>query len=292
MKWLYGALLALCCACFFACSPAAQPDIMDFEATNTPAAIPTIQLNISMQSERPVALRPTEPTPTPVQNQQTEPAAQERELPVPTLQQEEATAAAVESPAPQTQPERSVSALSAQPEDAQQTEDDDDAKALLQSMQSLQMSGMEYIPLALARNGVVPDSSEYRVEVMFSSRELLSCLVVTGSTGKRAQQFVPITIETQTGADCMLSDFFTKEDTGWKSLLPDLVTAAALEQGMTLLCEVPPVSDDQLFYIDEGNIVLMYRPYEITTYEAGMPCFVLPMKKIAAYTTGAYGIGG
>lgn len=286
MKWLYGALLALCCAYLSACSPAAQPDIIDFEATNAPAATPTIQLNMIMGSERPAALPSAKPTPTPVQVQQTEPAAQEPELPASTLQQKESAAAASESPAPQAQQECNDSAVSAQSEDAGETEN-----ALLQSMQSLQISGMEYIPLALARNGVSLDSSEYRVNVTFSSKELLSCLVVV-TKSKRAQQLVPITIEAQTGADCMLSDFFTREDTGWKSLLPDLVTAAALEQGMTLLCEVPPVSDDQPFYIDGGNIVLVYRPYEITTYEAGTPCFVLPMKKIAAYTTGAYGIGG
>jgi hypothetical protein len=75
-------------------------------------------------------------------------------------------------------------------------------------------------------------------------------------------------------------------------VLPDIITEIADERGMTLLCEVPPISDDQPFYIDKEDIVLVYRPYEITTYDAGEPCFELPMREIAPYTTGAYGIGG
>jgi hypothetical protein len=111
-------------------------------------------------------------------------------------------------------------------------------------------------------------------------------------SGRNGFTLYPVTVDMHNGKVLSLSDFFSATDGEWKSILPDIVTEIANDKGMTLLCEVPPVSEDQPFYIDKGDIVLVYRPYEITTYDAGEPCFALPMREIAPYTTGAYGIGG
>lgn len=148
------------------------------------------------------------------------------------------------------------------------------------------------IPRALLNEGISP-TAEYRVDITHTSKELFSCVVeVIDTDGGAGGTLVPLTIDLHTGQSCKLSDFFVKSDTSWKGLLPDLVTAQAQRKNLTLLCEVPPVGEDQPFYIKDGKIVLLYRPYEITTYEAGTPQFVLREKDIAPYLSGAYGIGG
>lgn len=148
------------------------------------------------------------------------------------------------------------------------------------------------IPRALLNEGISP-ASEYRVNITHTSKELFSCVVeVIDTDGGANGTLVPLTVDLHTGKSCKLSDFFIKSDTSWKGLLPDLVTEQAQYKNLTLLCEVPPVGEDQPFYIKEGKIVLLYRPYEITTYEAGTPQFVLREKDIAPYLSGAYGIGG
>ena len=128
-----------------------------------------------------------------------------------------------------------------------------------------------------------------KVKVTFNSDVLFSCLVLSGSSKQASLR--PITIDKATGSECRLSDFFSQTDTSWKALLRDIVFDEALARGLTLLCDVPPVSGSHPFYIDKGVIVLVYRPFEITTFEAGSSCFARPMDEIGSYLTGAYGIG-
>jgi hypothetical protein len=157
----------------------------------------------------------------------------------------------------------------------------------------LRSEAMEYVLQALARDGVNMETTQFHIRVTYNTRALFSCVAeAEKKTGKNGYTLYPVTIDMRNGRVLALSDFFSSSDTGWKSLLPDIVTKIAVERGMTLLCEVPPVSGDQPFYIENGNIVLVYRPYEITTFDAGEPCFSVPTKDISAYMTGAYGIGG
>ncbi|HOF95312.1 MAG TPA: hypothetical protein PLE79_07220 [Clostridia bacterium] len=128
-----------------------------------------------------------------------------------------------------------------------------------------------------------------KVKVTFNSDALFSCLVFSGSSKQASLR--PITIDKATGSECRLADFFSHTDTSWKALLRDIVYDEALARGLTLLCDIPPVPGNHPFYIDKGVIVLVYRPFEITTFEAGSPCFELPMDEIGPYLTGAYGIG-
>lgn len=148
---------------------------------------------------------------------------------------------------------------------------------------------LNYINLVISELGLTDTIEHYEISVTHQSDELISCLVEL-KIGN-SSTLVPYTYSLRQQRVCRLGDFFSKTNTGWKSLLPDLVTKEALAQGMILLCDVPPVTESHPFYILDNSIVLLYRPYEITTYEAGSPQFVINMQEIKEYTTGAFGIG-
>lgn len=146
------------------------------------------------------------------------------------------------------------------------------------------------ISSALSYHGLPQENINSSFIVTCLSDELFSCLVYLETDSSLT--IAPYTYAIKEQRVCTVADFFSASNTGWKSVLPDIVTRSALERGMTLLCEIPPVTQEQLFYIDGGSIALLYRPYEITTFEFGSPSFVLSMDEIAEYTIGAYGIGG
>lgn len=150
-------------------------------------------------------------------------------------------------------------------------------------------SNINYINLVISELGLSNTIEHYEISVTHQSDELISCLVELKNGN--SSTLIPYTYSLRQQRVCRLGDFFSKTNTGWKSLLPDLVTREALAQGMILLCDVPPVTENHPFYILNDSIVLLYRPYEITTYEAGSPQFVINMQEIKEYTTGAFGIG-
>jgi len=94
---------------------------------------------------------------------------------------------------------------------------------------------------------------------------------------------LPLTFDVEKAALCKLGDFFDANDSSWRGLLADMVTCAAKIQDLTLLCEVPPVEKNQYFYLDHGGLVLVYRPYEISTYREEPPQFPLNMEQLRPY---------
>ena len=277
LKLLHGMELMLCFLLFSACSTPAPADAIEFapaatvqaEQTQNEPALAAIQAEETTPEIRTIA-----PSASPV------PAAQAPALAEAISESEEAelTAQPAPAPVPMETPAQDMAL------DAIQDE--------ILSLQSVVEYGSVMriqIPRALVREGISP-AAEYHVKVTYSSKELLSCVVEVIQTDAE-NTLVPLTLDLKTGKSCKLSDFFTLEDNSWKGLLPDIVTELAEQKQLTLLCEVPPVGDDQPFYIEDGNIVLLYRPYEITTYDAGAPTFVLPEKELAPYMSGAYGIG-
>lgn len=154
-------------------------------------------------------------------------------------------------------------------------------------MQSVPEPYLEFVVAGLDLN---ISTDVFDIRITHESGELFSCVVEIEEPGGAITK-KPFTCRLRDGQPCNLGTFFSDTDTGWKGLLPDLVTEDALQRGMTLLCDVPPVTENQPYYIENGSIVLLYRPYEITTYEAGAPSFRLDMQALAEYTTGAYGIG-
>ena len=78
-----------------------------------------------------------------------------------------------------------------------------------------------------------------------------------------------------------LADLFAPDNERWRGLIPDIVTLQAEKQGMTLLADVMPAADDRLFYLTADSLVILYRPYEIATYSAGWPEFMIPLGQLS-----------
>lgn len=87
----------------------------------------------------------------------------------------------------------------------------------------------------------------------------------------------PITFDLTSAQVRQLSDYFNADDDRWRRILPDIVTQQAEKRGITLLSELLPISDEQAFYIQGDALVLVYHPYEIATYDAGVPEFAIPI---------------
>lgn len=86
-----------------------------------------------------------------------------------------------------------------------------------------------------------------------------------------------------TGKKLSIADYFNAENDRWRRVLPDIVTLQAQNKGLTLLCEVMPMEDRQLYYISGNELVLMYRQYEITTYADPAPQFAIPVTELKEF---------
>ena len=94
---------------------------------------------------------------------------------------------------------------------------------------------------------------------------------------------VPMTFRAADCAQLTLGDLFDPENERWRGLIPDIVMLQAEKDGLTLLCDVMPAADDQGYYLTADALVLIYRPYEITTYSAGWPEFSIPLNQLAEF---------
>lgn len=286
-KLLHGMGLLLCSFLLCACSAPAPADTTEFAP-----AVPTATQVEQKQEEPAKALSEATAADleqTPIETPAPIPAASASSEQTEVAPEGIAPVIVPEKPEPTLQPTVAETPLPT-PEDTP-AEEAADELLTLQSVVEIGAVMRVQIPRALVKEGISP-TAEYVVNITYNSKELLSCVVeVIGADGGTANALVPVTLDLKTRSSCKLSDFFSKEDTGWKGLIPDIVTDMAKQKNLTLLCEVPPVGDDQPFYIEGGSIVLLYRPYEITTYEAGAPTFVLPEEELAPYLSGAYGIG-
>lgn len=285
LKLLHGMELMLCFFLLCACSAPAPADKIDFVPAATSQSQPQQQEHsedaVEVKAFGQATVETPAPVPAPVAPAQIEAVPEVSTAPMPVPEEVEL----VEGPSP---------AATAEPMVTPALDSAATIPNELFSLQNVAEIGSAIrvqIPRALVKEGF-PPTAEYVVHVTYSSKVLLSCLVeVIGADEGAENTLIPVTVDLKTGERCKLSDFFTKKDTGWRGLLPDLVTEQAQKMNLTLLCEVPPVGDDQPFYIEDGKIVLLYRPYEIATYEAGAPTFVLPEEELTPYLSGAYGIG-
>ena len=94
---------------------------------------------------------------------------------------------------------------------------------------------------------------------------------------------VPMTFRAADCAQLTLGDLFDPENERWRGLIPDIVMLQAEKDGLTLLCDVMPAADDQGYYLTADALVLVYRPYEITTYSAGWPEFSIPLNQLTEF---------
>ncbi|OQB24704.1 MAG: hypothetical protein BWY11_00926 [Firmicutes bacterium ADurb.Bin182] len=128
-----------------------------------------------------------------------------------------------------------------------------------------------------------PVWSEYSIKI--NSSGILSVLVQLFSLKDNRQlAILPLTFDSATGDACKLSGFFDAKDERWRYVLPDIVEAQAKRRGITLLSDLLPVKDEQSYYLyddsGESMLVLIFNPYEITTYAAGTPQFFIPLSDI------------
>ncbi len=126
--------------------------------------------------------------------------------------------------------------------------------------------------------------TKYRIEYnrngLFSLRMELYDLY--GDANERLET-VYMTYDVATGKLCAIDDLFDGEDERWRGVMPDIVTAQAQAKGITLLCDVMPIADNQQFFINEDEVVLVYELYEIATWSAGEPEFTIPVSQLAEF---------
>ena len=94
---------------------------------------------------------------------------------------------------------------------------------------------------------------------------------------------ISLNYDVATGKKLSIADYFDAENDRWRRVLPDIVTLQAQSKGLTLLCDVMPVADAQLYYISGDKLVLMYRQYEITTYIDPAPQFAIPVTELKEF---------
>lgn len=96
-------------------------------------------------------------------------------------------------------------------------------------------------------------------------------------------QTLSLNYDVKTGDKLCIADYFDDENDRWRRVLPDIVALQAQDKGLTLLCDVMPVTDEQLYYISGNALVLMYRQYEIATYADPVPQFSIPISQLAEF---------
>lgn len=95
-----------------------------------------------------------------------------------------------------------------------------------------------------------------------------------------------LTLECAQGAALDMRALFSDPDERWRGVLPDIVTEQAAARELDLISDVMPARDDQLYFLSDEGLVLVYRVYEIAAYAAGWPTFVIPYHEAAQLAAG------
>lgn len=131
----------------------------------------------------------------------------------------------------------------------------------------------------------VATTEHYNKNGFFSAvTEVNSC---TGDTRKACWRITK-NIDTRLYKEVPLSDLFEGDS------YIDMINARILEvveadsERYSGLWEMPKLSDSQDYYINEGNLVLCYPPYELSYYERGYVEIPLPLSELSGYLKPAY----
>ena len=190
-----------------------------------------------------------------------------------------------EVPAEETAPPVQGNDLAFPPEEVQKT--------VLREEELPQDELLPYVRMAIdkiARTEQIEEETAHIAYLLTYRQDGFLSLLVEAEDENGNVALQTLNIDMATGLEKPISAFFSGEDASWRGALADVVSQVAGQQQITLLNEIPPVADDQMFYVvGNGEIVLVYRPYEITTYQGGYPCFSLPTEALQEYATGAYG---
>lgn len=92
---------------------------------------------------------------------------------------------------------------------------------------------------------------------------------------------LPLNFSTVTNELITLADCFGKGEESWRVYLPDIIEYQAEDRDLVLLSPILPIADEQLFYITGRSLVLVYRPYEITTATELWPEFYMSLPSLS-----------
>ncbi len=143
---------------------------------------------------------------------------------------------------------------------------------------------------ASIKNEVIACADEAEAQVFTTykitnnSKGIFSAVIsVQDAETEELIRVLPLNYDVVSGEKLSIADYFDDENDRWRRVLPDIVTLQAQDKGLTLLCDVMPVTDEQLYYISGDKLVLVYRQYEITTYVNPAPQFSIPVSQLAEF---------
>lgn len=153
--------------------------------------------------------------------------------------------------------------------------------------------GAAFAPAANAHireavDGLLPEGArrvDYRVAC---HREGVISLVFFAydQTSYEARGVACLTLDCAGGGVVDMRALFDDPNERWRAVLPDIVTEQAAARELPLISDVMPARDDQLYYLCDEGLVLVYRLYEIAAYAAGWPTFVIPYHEAAQLAYG------
>ena len=120
--------------------------------------------------------------------------------------------------------------------------------------------------------------------IKYNKNNILSILVSYNLVSNDQAVFLlPLNYYVDSAQPLSISDCLNTNDENWRSDISNMIAKKAYK--LTLLSDIPPVSDNQLFYFDETDITFVYRPYEISTYIPASPEFSFKIDELSAYIT-------
>lgn len=107
--------------------------------------------------------------------------------------------------------------------------------------------------------------------VEFNRYGLLSLLAVCTLPNGKTVNTDAMNFDCDTGLRVGLHECFGKTEADYKARLNDLLRKSIQSQGLTVIGSDPEVNDDTLFLFTYDGIFLLFREYELFSYDAGAP---------------------
>lgn len=109
----------------------------------------------------------------------------------------------------------------------------------------------------------------YSVE--FNRSGLLSFIITLTSPRGGLLYVDTVNFDCDTGHRVFLDECFGRQTAEYAPRLTEIVTRYAAENGLTVLGEVPDVKNNSAFIFTSYGVCLIYREYELCTYDGGTP---------------------
>lgn len=123
--------------------------------------------------------------------------------------------------------------------------------------------------------------SRITYSVEFNRFGLFSVIMTCSITGGKELVSRTANFDSDTGTRVYLSDCFGKGSESYGTGLEDIVRRYAESSGETVLAELPEISDDTDFLFASDGIYLLFREYELFTFDAGAPRIKITLGALA-----------